>query len=127
VLSLLGLYCDRPGFYTTFWQLSTYDLSPPLTQTDEEVKTLRALGRQEDSRYNMAERSSDRSKRASAYIHRQRRERYNQFADRLTSEIKLQLSARTFTSKRLANEKQHWFAHRKLLFARKGTTDDHSS
>ncbi|KAF9076495.1 transcription factor/nuclear export subunit protein 2-domain-containing protein [Rhodocollybia butyracea] len=98
-----------PGFYVTFWQLSTYDLSPPLSRYDEEVAALRALSRQEDGLYVACERSADRAKRSMASWHRTRRERFNSFISTLTQESKEQITSRVFTLKRLAREKQHWF------------------
>lgn len=53
---LIGV--SRPGFYVTFWQLSTYDLSPPSSKYDEEGAALRTLSRQEDSKYITADRSA---------------------------------------------------------------------
>ncbi|CAA7260264.1 unnamed protein product [Cyclocybe aegerita] len=100
-----------PGFYLTFWQLSTYDLTPPGAKYDEEAAKLKALSRQEDSKYISAERSSDRAKRATAGTHRTRRDRYNTFITILTREFKEQTISRAYTLKRLAREKQHWFAH----------------
>ncbi|KAL0063115.1 THO2 plays a role in transcriptional elongation [Marasmius tenuissimus] len=98
-----------PGFYLTFWQLSTYDLSPPGSRYDEEVATLRTLIRQEDAKYIAADRSADRSRRQSANVHRLRRDRYTTFVDTLTQEFKEQTVSRVFTLKRLSREKQHWF------------------
>lgn len=103
-----------PGFYLTFWQLSTYDLAPPTTQYHEENTSLNTLSRQEMSKINAAESSSDRSKRLTASSHRQRRERYIKFAHVLTEELKEQTASREFTLKRLTREKQHWFAHCKF-------------
>ncbi|KAI0047273.1 hypothetical protein FA95DRAFT_1664524 [Auriscalpium vulgare] len=100
-----------PGFYLTFWQLSTYDLSPPAAKYDEEGAALRALSRQEDSKYNAADRSSDRVKRQGAAAHRARRDRYNTYVHTLAQEFKEQTASRMFTIKRLAKEKLHWFAH----------------
>ncbi|KAJ7755620.1 transcription factor/nuclear export subunit protein 2-domain-containing protein [Mycena maculata] len=102
-----------PAFYLSFWQLSTYDLTPPSAKYDDEVANLRNLSRQEDSLYNSADRSSDRSIRLTAVSHRHRRERYNSFATTLTQEFKQQTLLRAFTLKRLAREKQHWFSHSK--------------
>ena len=101
----------RPGFYTSFWQLSTYDLAPPAAKYDEEGASLRTLSRQEDSKYIAADRSHDRTKRATAPSHRQRRDRYNNFVNTLAKEFKEQTVSRAFTIKRLAREKQHWFSH----------------
>jgi THO complex subunit 2 len=102
---------NRPGFYLTFWQLSTYDLSPPAAKYDEEGSALRTLSRQEDSKYLAADRSSDRVKRLAATSHRQKRDRYNTFVQKLAKEFKDQAAARAFTMKRLAREKNHWFAN----------------
>ncbi|KAI0254213.1 transcription factor/nuclear export subunit protein 2-domain-containing protein [Lactifluus subvellereus] len=100
-----------PGFYLTFWQLSTYDLAPPAARYEEEGAVLRSLSRQEDSKYTMADRSSDRTKRQGAQAHRARRDRYAQFAQTLAQELKTQAASRRFTIKRLAKEKTHWFSH----------------
>ncbi|GLB33487.1 putative THO complex subunit 2 N-terminus [Lyophyllum shimeji] len=100
-----------PGFYVTFWQLSTYDLSPPAAKYDEEGTALMALSRQEDAKYMAADRSSDRAKRATAPSHRARRDRYLNTAMALTQEFKDQTASRAFTMKRLAREKAHWFSH----------------
>jgi THO complex subunit 2 len=104
-------FLDRPGFYLTFWQLSTYDLTPPSSKYDEEGAALRALSRQEDSKYNAADRSADRAKRSTAGLHRSRRDRYNLFINTLAQEFKEQTVSRAFTMRRLAREKMHWFAH----------------
>ncbi|KAJ3922736.1 transcription factor/nuclear export subunit protein 2-domain-containing protein [Lentinula edodes] len=98
-----------PGFYVTFWQLSTYDLSPPGARYDEEISALRSLSRQEDSKYIAYDKSSDRSKRILASSHRIKRERFNSFASTLLQEFKEQTTSRAFTVKRLAREKTHWF------------------
>ncbi|KAJ3723327.1 transcription factor/nuclear export subunit protein 2-domain-containing protein [Lentinula raphanica] len=98
-----------PGFYVTFWQLSTYDLSPPASRYDEETAALRSLSRQEDSKYSACDKSSDRSRRLLASSHRNRRDRFNNFASTLVEEFKEQTISRAFTVKRLAREKAHWF------------------
>ncbi len=59
----------------------------------------------------MADRSSDRTKRQGAQTHRSKRDRYAQFAQTLTQELKTQAASRRYTIKRLAKEKTHWFAH----------------
>ncbi|KAJ3574543.1 hypothetical protein NP233_g1708 [Leucocoprinus birnbaumii] len=100
-----------PGFYFTFWQLSMYDLAPPTARYSEEGVNLRNLSRQEDSKYISADRSSDRTRRLSAAIHRQRRDKFNTYANLLSEELKEQSASRSFTIKRLAREKAHWFAH----------------
>jgi THO complex subunit 2 len=93
--------------------MSTYDVAPPITKYEEETANLRALSRQEDSKYVSADRSSDRIKRQSAMQHRSRRDRYNMFANLLAQESKDQIITMGYTKKRLAKEKQHWFAHSK--------------
>lgn len=72
---------------------------------------MRALSRQEDAKYLAADRSSDRVKRATASVHRQKRDRCNIYVQKLAKEFKEQTAARAFTMKRLAREKSHWFAH----------------
>ena len=109
-------FAHSPGFYLTFWQLSTYDLIPPGTKYDEEGAKLRALSRQEDSKYIAADRSADRSKRLTASSHRTRRDRYTAFVNVLAKEFKEQTISRAFTIKRLARERQHWFSHCMILF-----------
>ena len=93
--------------------MSVYDLSPPTSSYEERSNLLRSLSQKEDSLYLSAERSSDRTRRAESYKHRQKRDRYNHFIGVLGQEVKEQLASRAFTIKRLAREKQHWFAHRK--------------
>ncbi|KAJ2920447.1 hypothetical protein H1R20_g16647, partial [Candolleomyces eurysporus] len=99
-----------PGFYLTFWQLSTYDLAPPKRYEDES-NALRASSREEDHKYTLADRSADRAKRATAGQHRARRDRYNHFITLLSQEFREQTISRQFTIKRLAKEKQAWFSH----------------
>jgi THO complex subunit 2 len=100
----------RPAFYLTFWQLSTYDISPPDVRYAEETATLRTLSRQEESKYNAAERSSQRGMRSVAAAHKAKRDRYNMFVTQLNEEFKEQITSRAFTVKRLAREKQYWFS-----------------
>lgn len=88
-----------------------YDLAPPASRYDEECSALRTLSHQEDTKYINADRSSDRSKRLTAGAHRARRDRYNSYVNTLAQEFKEQTESRVFTLKRLAREKQHWFAH----------------
>ena len=119
ILSTPGLRLNgisSPAFYLTFWQLSTYDLSPPTSRYEEESNALRALSRHEDGLWLAAERSSDRTKRLEAVKHRQRRERFNTFITLLGQEMKEQTASRSFTIKRLAKEKNHWFSHSKCQF-----------
>jgi len=88
-----------------------YDIAPPSSKYNEEGAKLRALSRQEDSKFNVADRSADRTKRSTATTHRTRRDRYNTFVNILAQEFKEQTISRQFTIRRLAKEKQYWFAH----------------
>ena len=101
----------RPAFYLTFWQLSTYELSPPTKRYDEEHASLRALQQSEDSLAAAASRSSDRAKRATAGLHRDKSKKIEVVISALRRELKEQTACRSFTIKRLAREKQHWFSH----------------
>jgi hypothetical protein len=47
-----------------------YDIAPPSSKYDKESAKLRTLSRQEDSKFNVADRSSDRAKRSTAAAHR---------------------------------------------------------
>ena len=114
VVRLLDLSIVRPGFYLTFWQLSTYDLAPPISRYEEELNNLNSLCRQEEALRHSAERSSDRAKRALGHTHRERARRLRDFVELLTKEMGQHVAAREFSRKRLAREKQHWFAHGKL-------------
>ncbi|KAH7888047.1 transcription factor/nuclear export subunit protein 2-domain-containing protein [Phlebopus sp. FC_14] len=106
-----------PGFYMTFWQLSMYDLAPPASRYDEECAALRTLSRQEDAKYINADRYADRARKLTASSHKAKRDRYNAFGNTLAQEFKEQTASREFTLKRLAREKQHWFAHVELRYA----------
>ncbi len=86
-----------------------------MAKYDEEGAALRALSRQEDSRYVAADRSADRQKRLTAAAHRSKRDRYNQLVNTLNRELKQQIISREYTQKRLAQEKQYWFAHCKFM------------
>ncbi|KAH0587189.1 hypothetical protein H2248_005998 [Termitomyces sp. 'cryptogamus'] len=114
-----------PGFYLTFWQLSTYDLSPPTSKYDEESAALLQLSRQEESKWRSADHSSDRAKRSTAISHKQRRERYIKTHELLLEELKNQTASRAFTLKRLSREKQHWFSHAPKAGALVGSIIEH--
>ena len=88
-----------PGFYLTFWQLTTYDLSPPVARYQEEVTSLVAFEKDEEAR------------RTTTNWHRDRRLKIEGFRDSLKAELKEQTASRAFTLKRLAREKNHWFPH----------------
>ena len=91
--------------------MSTYDLAPPAARYDEECATLRTLSREEDAKFIAADRSSDRSRRRTAFLHRDRRNRITNCVTALGQEFKEQTAARAFTIKRLSREKIHWFSH----------------
>ena len=95
----------------TFWQMSTYDISPPTDRYHEESMTLRELSRREDELYNQLDRSYDKARRAEALSHREKRNRINRFVQDLSDEAKTQTVCRMFTIKRLTREKNHWFSH----------------
>jgi len=113
---VLSLIFVSPGFYTTFWQLSMYDIAPPSSKYNEEGAKLRALSRQEDSNFNFADRSAGRIKRSTATTHHARRDRYNSFVNILAQEFKEQTILRQFTIRRLTKEKQCWFTHCESYF-----------
>ena len=102
--SALADLCKSVGFYTTFWQMSSYDLAPPLERYQEEVNAFRNLANQEDRKYQ-----SSRHSPAAASMHRKLRERYQRTVENLTRELKEHTVSRTFTLKRLVREKQKWF------------------
>ena len=84
-----------------------------MTRYEEEFASLRSQARSEDSQASIASHSSDRTKRATVAVHRDKRKRIESVLDKLSRELKDQTASRSFTIKRLAREKQHWFAHSK--------------
>ncbi|KAH8830615.1 transcription factor/nuclear export subunit protein 2-domain-containing protein [Flagelloscypha sp. PMI_526] len=96
-----------PGFYTTFWELTLYDLNVPVARYEEELSQLRRWSVDEDKEASKLE----RLRRSGAQAHKNRRDRYNLFIDRITGEMKEQVDARGITRKRIAKEKAHWFTH----------------
>lgn len=101
----------RPGFYTTFWQLTSYDLGVPMERYQEESTNLKNLSQQEDRLSYALDRSPDKKKRPAAHAHKMRRDRYLAFVDALAKESKDQVNSRTVTVKRIAKEKANWFTH----------------
>ncbi|TRM68443.1 transcription factor/nuclear export subunit protein 2-domain-containing protein [Schizophyllum amplum] len=92
------------AFYTTFWQLSSYDLAPPHERYQEEVNGLRNLAHAEDKTY-LSKRNGSQ-----AHFYKRRRDNLNTYVMHLTNELKQHTVSRTFTLKRLAREKSKWFA-----------------
>ncbi|KAF9045967.1 hypothetical protein BDZ89DRAFT_1155277 [Hymenopellis radicata] len=102
-----------PGFYLTFWQLSSYDLMPPSALYDEVVNGMYKAVAELDREIQLAEEHKDKNYRLRASLPgtRARRSRLHQFIRTLNAEYKDQTTSRASTIKRLAQEKTHWFAH----------------
>ncbi|KZV72082.1 hypothetical protein PENSPDRAFT_733684 [Peniophora sp. CONT] len=103
VLDTLG-----PGFYITFWQMTTSDLGVPDDKYHEEVKNLNAYADEEHKEYLRKERI--RSMRSEANGHWMREKRAKEYIEQLKQEVNVQIDARQFTIKRLAKESSVWFA-----------------
>jgi THO complex subunit 2 len=88
----LDLEIRSPGFYVTFWQMSTYDLTPVARHTDREVTKINALLKS----------STPREKRVEDHL--------NETRNALVQELKEQIENRTATQDRLSREKAHWFS-----------------
>lgn len=104
----------RPGFFTTFWLMSSYDLHFPKDRYAETEKALLAAADVCYSKYRQAERSSDKNVRAAAGAHRTQRDRYLGAVSDLKKERAAQEAVYKFTTGkdgRLDREKAHWFAH----------------
>jgi len=93
--------------------MSTYDLSYPIDKYEEQGKHLRAESRKAEGELTIAEKRGDRTAMS---IHRQRRDRLNKYSSLLTDEAKQQIDAHDFATKRMREERSHWFAHGVLLF-----------
>ncbi|KAK2734457.1 THO complex subunit 2 [Myotisia sp. PD_48] len=91
------------SFYTTFWQLSLYDIFVPeksySAETDRQKKRLIAI-------------SNDRSDVSSAGAQRKEREKrtVNELHDRILEETKQHINAFSKTRAKLQKEKNHWFS-----------------
>lgn len=90
-------------FYTSFWQLSLYDIHIPLQAYQDEMERLRR---------NVVTISSDRSDVSLAGSQRKEREKKHlqELQDRLLAENKRHLQAYEQTRARLQKEKDKWFA-----------------
>ncbi|TDL29757.1 hypothetical protein BD410DRAFT_710827 [Rickenella mellea] len=103
-----------PGFYLTFWQMSSYDIFFPKDKYDDAEKLLSASSELYYSKYRAAERSYEKSTRQQATNHRNQRDRFQLTITELQKEKALQEAVVKFTNDeggRLDREKQHWFSH----------------
>lgn len=106
--------------------MSGYDLHYPKEKYSEIEKTLQASGETLYNKARQAERSSDKSTRASATTYRQQRERYNSTISELRKEKSAQEIVYRYTTEkngRLDKEKAFWFSHGEL-YMHKNTTHD---
>lgn len=86
------------SFYTTFWQLSMYELHCPIMPYDEEVKLLNSELTRNIQSSNL---SVSQRKRESDRLRTQ--------ADRLNADMKHQIRVQMATAKRVGRECQYWF------------------
>lgn len=100
-----------PAFYLTFWQLSNYELCPPEDSYKLEKSSLERLWKEEQTKVALAERSSDRVKRAMVPQHRARAARYNEFVQLIAKEYSNQSDLFWATKHRIIREKAAWFSH----------------
>jgi len=91
----------RSGFFVTFWQMSLYDINPPMLRYEQENSRLRLLSKQANDNI-VAGRD--------VTINKARREKINSTLDALSKEMREHIITREFTIKRLQREKSHWFA-----------------
>ncbi|KDQ14762.1 hypothetical protein BOTBODRAFT_32521 [Botryobasidium botryosum FD-172 SS1] len=91
-------YIGAP-FYVTFWQLSMYDINPPVTRYKQEMDSLKKL----------MDRSSQRDPTETASEHRRAKDLQNSISDSLVKEVGAQAKAHAITRERLHREKMHWF------------------
>lgn len=111
----LWLTCPirSPGFYTTFWQMSTYDLTVPMSKYVEQGDAIRSENKKAELEITIADRKGDR---LNAGLHRQRGARFVKWSTDLAKEASQHMISREFASKRLKEERNHWFAHCTLDF-----------
>ena len=104
----------RSAFYLTFWQLSSYDLYYPKQKYLETEKHLLSQAESYYNRAKQAEKSADKSIRASSNSLRAQKERYQSVAAELKKERQTQEIIYRFTTDvdgRLEKEKTHWLSH----------------
>ena len=101
---------DSPHFYTTFWQLSLYDISVPSTTYTQESQKLATEIKKKDA---------DRTDMSPLAVQRRRRERdrLQSLIDQLNKDFKVQTAAYRSTKDRLSKEKDYWFNWAKLSSA----------
>ena len=91
-----------PGFYTTFWQLSLYDICVPRGRYQAEINKLKSL---------IASLENDRSDPSLAGIAKRKREKER--ANTMIAEMQVELLAQEKNHekvmKRLEAQKQSWF------------------
>jgi hypothetical protein len=91
-----------PHFYTTFWQLSLYDISVPMqTYTQEVSKLTNEIKKKDADRTDMTPTAVQRRRRE--------RERLQTLVDQLNQDFKAQTAAYQITKDRLSREKDSWF------------------
>ncbi|THH08122.1 hypothetical protein EW145_g2921 [Phellinidium pouzarii] len=103
-----------PGFYLTFWQLSSYDLYFPKEKYAEMEKALLATSETLYAKQRQADRSTDKPARVTALTHRAQRDRYSTAISELRKEKAIQEAVYRYTTEkngRLDKEKAHWFSH----------------
>jgi hypothetical protein len=102
-----SLMLGSPHFYTTFWQLSLYDISVPMQAYTQEVQKLTS---------DIKKKDADRTDMTPVAIQRRRRERERLQAliDQLNQEFKVQTAVYQTTKQRLSKEKDFWFDWAKL-------------
>jgi THO complex subunit 2 len=102
ILAQISINLSSPQFYTTFWQLTLYDISVPMQAYSQEVSKLTAEIKKKDA---------DRSDLSPPAVQKKRREREQLQGqiDQLNQEFKIQTSAFQSTKKRLSIEKDLWF------------------
>ena len=89
-------------FYTTFWQLSIYDVFVPMASYENEISGVR------DQILALDKDRSDRSS-GSSEKRREERERLMNLNEKLQSELKAHIKNHRITRKRLSLERDHWF------------------
>jgi THO complex subunit 2 len=96
----------KPQFYTTFWQLSLYDIFVPEEQYKAEIFKLKQQA------YDM---DGDRTTQTSSMIAKRKkdRERFFNIAARLEFELENQQKNHTKVMERLERERKYWFQDRK--------------
>jgi THO complex subunit 2 len=103
----MTLLTSSPQFYTTFWQLSLYDIYVPMQTYTQEVQKLTSEIKKKDA---------DRTDMSPIAVQRRRRERerLQLLVDQLNKDFKTQTASYQMTKDRLSREKDFWFDWAKL-------------